>query len=53
MSEKGALKDLKRCARRSKGGHPLGNEHTPRKPASSDAICYERGIMFKVITRRA
>lgn len=36
-----------------KGGHLLGDEDTKRKLDAGEAVCRERGMAFKVITRRS
>jgi hypothetical protein len=36
-----------------KGGHLLGDEDTKKKLAVGDEFCRQRGMMFKVITRKA
>jgi len=35
-----------------KGGHLLTNDETKRKLAAGQAFCSQRGMIFKVITRR-
>jgi hypothetical protein len=35
-----------------KGGHLLTNDETKRKLAAGQAFCRQRGMIFKVITRR-
>ncbi len=45
-------KDGPRELHEVKGGHLLTNDETKRKLAAGQAFCRQRGMIFKVITRR-